>query len=268
MGDNDLNSPWPVSMSSAHAELQVEGTSASIPVDFPLPISPQRASSLLDDDFYEQDDSTSIYSYSYYSTWSSNYTISNLVGPGRLLGNLLSSAGSSLERRLGKLAYRLGLGSYAMAEAGLWNPGLLTMLQSEDMLRKEKACNILLGYARYVASAFRSFVLSLMPLGSSNNPAIQFMAFIEIVRHAVLFPSLRSVAEIVCQKRSEHIDIVVSLWKRPGLDYGSLWLSYYNAALRCLSTHPSLLMSAIDRSPKIENSFDFSHFEDILACCR
>ncbi len=84
--------------------------------------------------------------------------MSNLPGPGRLLGKLLSSAGSSLEQRLGKLAYRAGLGSLAKAETDLDHHNLWSMLEDEDMAQKEKACNILLGYARYVASLFRSFI--------------------------------------------------------------------------------------------------------------
>lgn len=38
-----------------------------------------------------------------------------LTGAGRLLGNLYSRTGSSLERRLGKLAYRAGFLDYAKA---------------------------------------------------------------------------------------------------------------------------------------------------------
>ena len=34
------------------------------------------------------------------STWSSNYTQSNLIGPGRILGNLFSAAGRNLERNI------------------------------------------------------------------------------------------------------------------------------------------------------------------------
>ncbi len=118
--------------------------------------SPQPSSSLLDAIFYEQDDSTSINTYSYYSTRSSNYTMSNLPGPGRLLGNLYSSAGSFLERRLGKLAYRASLKSLAKAKTDLDYSNLRAMLEANGMAQKEKACNIFLGYARYVTSSFHS----------------------------------------------------------------------------------------------------------------
>ncbi len=119
----------------------------------------QRASTLLDDN-YEQNDSTSTYTYTYYSTWSSNYTMSNLVGPGRLLGKLFSNAGSSLERRLGKLAYRARLGSHAKAETDLSYYNMSPMLHGEDMILKEKACNILLGHARYATSLSSHSVLA------------------------------------------------------------------------------------------------------------
>ncbi len=112
------------------------------------------------DDNYEQNDSTSTYTYTYYSTWSSNYTMSNLVGPGRLLGKLFSNAGSSLERRLGKLAYRARLGSHAKAETDLSYYNMSPMLHGEDMILKEKACNILLGHARYATSLSSHSVLA------------------------------------------------------------------------------------------------------------
>ncbi len=57
--------------------------------------------------------------------------MSNLPGPGRLLGNLFSKAGSSLERHLGKLAHRAGLGSYAQAETDLLTFRLSDMLESK-----------------------------------------------------------------------------------------------------------------------------------------
>lgn len=89
-----------------------------------------------------QDDSESVYSYS--STFSTNYTMSNLPGPGRLLGNIFSKAGSSLEHGLGKIAYRAGVGAYAKLED----------LRQEThrhstQKQKERICETLLGYARY-----------------------------------------------------------------------------------------------------------------------
>jgi len=244
---------WPASSSNAQAAL--EDTSNSVDSgsnDSNLPNTPLQTSSLSNDNFL-QDDSTSIFSYSYHSTWSSNYTMSNLVGPGRLLGNLFSSTGSSLERQLGKLAYRTGLGGYAKAEKDLALESMYSMVRSEDMVQKEKACSILLGHA------------------SSNNPAIQIMAFVSIVYYVVRSPALRNAAGIVCQKRNEHIDVVTFSWKRPGLDYDFLWLNYYNAAVRCFSTHPSSVINAIENlglGPGDVRTSAFSDFEDVLACCR
>lgn len=89
--------------------------------------------------------------YSYFSTWSTNYTMSNFIGPGRLLGNLYSKAGASLEERLGKLADHTGTGGYAKSKAILGNDYMLfEMLESEDMAKTEKACRVLLRCARYL----------------------------------------------------------------------------------------------------------------------
>jgi len=96
--------------------------------------------------------------YSYFSTWSTNYTMSNLPGPGRIVGNIFSRAGSSLERRLGKIAYRKGVGDYAKAETSLQEFGGWPFDRGVTQKEKEGVCDTLLRYAR------------------SNNPAIQLMA--------------------------------------------------------------------------------------------
>ncbi len=99
----------------------------------------------------------SVPTYSYFSTYSSNYTTSGLPGPGRILGNILSRTGSSLERGLGKLAYRTGVGRYAKAESKLQNlsPWFFDKYMTQKM--KENVCDMLFGYARL-------FVISLIPL--------------------------------------------------------------------------------------------------------
>ncbi len=96
------------------------------------------------------------------------------------------------------------------------------------------------------------------------------MAFAGIVHFVIRFPSLRIVAEMICQKRNEHIDVVTFSWKRPGVEYDSLWLSYYNTALRCFSIHSNSVISAIARVSAREYAppLPFSHLEEILACCR
>ncbi len=97
------------------------------------------------------------------------------------------------------------------------------------------------------------------------------MAFVEIVYNFALEPSLPSIVEMVCQKREERIEIVTFSWKRPNFGYDSVWLHYYHAASRCLSMHSTSIISAImekRRTMASLYSHDFSHFEDILACCR
>lgn len=56
----------------------------------------------------EGKDDASTYSYS------TNSTTSNLVGPGRVLGNFCSSAGKRLERTLGDIAQKAGFGPEAI----------------------------------------------------------------------------------------------------------------------------------------------------------
>ena len=61
----------------------------------------------------ELNDTQSVTSSSFYS---SNYTMSNLVGPGRVLGNLYSSLGRRLERSIGASAHKAGFGPSATYE--------------------------------------------------------------------------------------------------------------------------------------------------------
>ena len=61
----------------------------------------------------ELHDTQSVTSSSFYS---SNYTMSNLVGPGRVLGNLYSSLGRRLERSIGASAHKAGFGPSATYE--------------------------------------------------------------------------------------------------------------------------------------------------------
>lgn len=52
------------------------------------------------------DDDDSDSAPSIWSEWSSNYTMSDLPGPGRILGNLYSTAGAALERAIARLTQR------------------------------------------------------------------------------------------------------------------------------------------------------------------
>lgn len=125
-------------------------------VDHPTsPHPPHSLSSILYDD-------CSATTYSYFSSWSSNYTASNLPGSGRTLGNILSRAGSSLEQRLGKLAYRVGLGTYAKAETHLVEYHLSEFLNGGTMTKKKKrGWDLLLGYLRCVVIRRFRFILTL-----------------------------------------------------------------------------------------------------------
>ncbi len=219
-----------------------------------------------------QDDSTTIYSYT--STWSSNFTTSNLPGPGRILGNLFSTAGLALERRLGKLAYRAGLGTFAKSEASFRECRLAwwSMLLSENTTQQEKACSILLGYARCAILSLHHQCTSLTDQHSesSNNPAIQLMAFHYFIFCAVPFTSLWSIFERYCQKRNESIEAVAFSWRRSGVDYSSVWLFYYSLASRCLSAQLQSVMDAIAKFRRNIQSFPvhYTDIEDVLLCCR
>lgn len=104
-------------------------------------------------------DDTSALTYSYASTWSSNYTMSNRVGAGRLLGKFYSWAGSSLERRLGRIALAAGIGSYAKAVLMVRKEdeaAISDSLWSTDERVTEKLCKALLVCAQYVSSIFFS----------------------------------------------------------------------------------------------------------------
>ncbi len=93
MNDDNSNSPWPASRSNTEAAF--DGTSDCVDFDLHDPTHPASSRSSLVG--FLQDDASTIYSY--FSTWSSNYTMSDLPGPGRLLGNLMSSAGSTFISR-------------------------------------------------------------------------------------------------------------------------------------------------------------------------
>ncbi|KLO08242.1 hypothetical protein SCHPADRAFT_615212 [Schizopora paradoxa] len=114
-------------------------------VVFPL------SSSFLDE--LREDDTTTVYTY--HSTWSTNYTMSNLPGPGRLLGNFYSRAGRTLERRLGRIVNRAAINEYEDAVEVLQRQQLgLESIESMFWLggpeEHERACQVLLICARYV----------------------------------------------------------------------------------------------------------------------
>lgn len=109
---------------------------------------------------FQQDQTTTIYSYT--SAFSTNYTTSNLPGPGRIIGNLYSWAGSAFERRLGKIVNRSALKAYSEAKSLILKSGagpgsIPNMMRSDDVASTEFACDVLLRCARY---AIRSALLA------------------------------------------------------------------------------------------------------------
>ncbi|KLO14326.1 hypothetical protein SCHPADRAFT_318909 [Schizopora paradoxa] len=206
-------------------------------------------SSWLDELQLEGDhDASTVYTYT--SSWSTNYTMSNLVGPGRLLGKLYSRAGSSLERGIGKLAYRAGLGSQAKAESLLQGTSKITsLMMSDDADEHERACELLLPYA--------------------SDAGVQKMVFEEIVYQFCAYPiRLRDAFEKVFLKRKQRADIVVFSWKRSGAEYTPVWIHHYKLVSRCLSTTRSPFMIAATRFGHDEhNTMSFSKFEEMLSAC-
>lgn len=97
------------------------------------------------------DNTTTVYSY--YSEWSTNYTTSNLPGPGRNLGNFYSWLGASLERRLAKRAEKAAVKKYEQVAPVLQSDwGIYDKFLSDDPKEHEKACEIVLFCAEYVCS--------------------------------------------------------------------------------------------------------------------
>lgn len=76
--------------------------------------------------------------------------MSNLPGAGRILGNLLSKAGSTLEKCIEKLGNRSRLKEYANAEQSMLSANTMySMMTSGDTAQQESAYESLLSFARY-----------------------------------------------------------------------------------------------------------------------
>ncbi|KLO10514.1 hypothetical protein SCHPADRAFT_906832 [Schizopora paradoxa] len=134
--------------------------------------------------------------YTYHSTWSSDYTMSNLVGAGRVIGKLYSRAGSSFEKGLGRLAYSAGIGSFAKLHY------IYVFLASVDPNENEKGCELLLACARL------------------DDVTVQIETFEEVVEHFVMYPlNVCSAFRRVFERRKEISDVTTFSWKRPGVEY-------------------------------------------------
>lgn len=82
--------------------------------------------------------------------------MSNLEGPGRIIGNLYSRAGRALERRLLKVAYpsRSTFGRFERVETDLANSRVISSLASGTMEPQEKITDMLFDFASCVAPSF------------------------------------------------------------------------------------------------------------------
>lgn len=89
-------------------------------------------------------DGTSVFSYS------TNSTASNLVGPGRVLGNFYSVTGRRLERALGGIAHRAGFGPEAIYER-------ISTLYLEDWKKDGKKGESLVSAGRAFAHCIYSY---------------------------------------------------------------------------------------------------------------
>ncbi|KLO10510.1 hypothetical protein SCHPADRAFT_515150 [Schizopora paradoxa] len=234
MDQDDSNVPNSNPSSQGLREGASRLDSAEFPDD-PLPSS-SFLDSLLRDDV----------TFSYTSTFSSNYTMSNRIGAGRVLGNLYSKAGLSLEKGLTNLAVRTGVGDYAK----FVSDAVEGMFKSEDPRKHEKACKILLRFA------------------SSHDAEIQLRAFVEIERVFVEFPAKVNLSfQNVFQRRNEISDTVTFMWKRAGVEYNVEWLSHYKLSSRCLSHSKSFIDATAQLDPVTRNSVEFPCFEGLFQSC-
>jgi len=184
---------------------------------------------------------------SYFSEWSSNYTMSNLPCPGRLLGNLYSLAGSALERNLERLVYRVRYRSFVKAEKALrW--GRLVLAEEMKKTEREDMCGLFLTYAR------------------SKAPAIQTLAFRAIIHQVVRWPSLRHTFEAYSGARGEPIEAAISSWKRPDVNYKPIWIYLYHVASLCLTSNH--VMDYFHRIDSTTSDMRFPLFEGLLTSCR
>ncbi len=106
----------------------------------------------------------------------------------------------------------------------------------------------------------------------SDNPAIQFMAFQQIVGYVSNAPGRRLIFEACFQRRKEPIEAATLSWKRPGVEYSAGWLHMYNLASLCLLTQANPVMDAVAQlalrlDPNIPY-LEFAQLEDVLLCCR
>ncbi|KLO14320.1 hypothetical protein SCHPADRAFT_939618 [Schizopora paradoxa] len=180
--------------------------------------------------------------------------MSNLPGPGRLLGNFYSKAGSSLERGLRKLVTGASSRRELVRAKSIVNQqdSLDNLLLSSNISDAERACDALLICAR------------------SNDRDLQAKAFESIIFFTIfLFPVFRPSLKIVYKRRGVPIDVDVRSWKREGIEYNTEWLYFYKLASRCLDTDPNSMVETAARfSDSDFRKFSLSNFEELLSNCR
>ncbi len=200
------------------------------------------------------------------STSTTNDTASDNTGAGRVLTgfgtNVFSGAGLLLERGLGKLAYRAGLGSVAKAVTNLQKLG-----PESDNLRPEKTeeiCDILLSYARYVSVRYGDitvadtwFLKVRTTLSSSVWPSSVFCTIPSTFRLCGRPASSRQAV----RNAENPSTLAIFSWKRPGIDYSEGWLYLYGLVSRRLSTESNPVTDALAKDDySAETSFNFSQF--------
>ncbi|KLO10500.1 hypothetical protein SCHPADRAFT_930495, partial [Schizopora paradoxa] len=192
------------------------------------------------------DDTTSVYSYR--STVSTNYTMSNLPGPGRLLGNFYSWLGTLFEKHFE------GSGNLARSR---------TNFEAEAMLRDYRVIYSMLrsGYTREVECVCRI----LLTCAGSTNSLVQIRAFWTIIDYSIEQPSkIRAAFMNIFQEGMDAGEIVISSWKKPGIKYSIWWEYYYKLVIRCLSVDSSPLLEAARSTNFASRDKKFSDFERIL----
>ncbi|KLO11017.1 hypothetical protein SCHPADRAFT_942415 [Schizopora paradoxa] len=233
----------PSSQQPAHTDTPI--------LDIPSDVS-SVSSSFLDED--QGGDTRTVSSYTYYSTWSSNFTRSNLEGPGRLLGNLYSRAGRVLEKNYYRLKNREVIKAYEDTVAVLRSGGIHGMIGSDDQQEHEKACEILLTCAL------------------SYDVRVQLDTFNLIGYLFITWPArFPSAFKRVFERENGLVDLVTFSWKRQSVEYTFEWLYWYKYASRCLkisTSGQSAFIQAISQfEGATERSLGFKHFEALLLSC-
>ncbi|KLO10294.1 hypothetical protein SCHPADRAFT_525645 [Schizopora paradoxa] len=185
--------------------------------------------------------------YSYFSTWSTNYTMSNLPGPGRILGNLFSAAGSTLERNFGRFVMKSRMKAYrravkALTKLPFWRVGEMTPGE------RQETCKLLLYYAQ------------------SEDANIQTSAFRLIILCVVRWPPFREDFQSYCKAQGEDIESVTHSWTTTSNSFSAEWNYICQVASLCFRSNPVMDYVA-SRNLKYRSS-DFTCVEELFTCCR